>query len=160
MTAQMREILHYNGKTYYLATEPLQPLLDIIGDEEPTSSEVVMLSTDCWRGYVGTWEIVHEKLYLIGLKGYPGENKRFTMQNLFPDQKKVFAGWYSGEIKIPHGKMLHYEHLGYASIFERDVFLEFKNGVLTGSREIDNTKTFDPDDPVGWKKDIKDFIDR
>lgn len=67
---------------------------------------------------------------------------------------------FTGEMKIPQGKMLHHEHLGYASIFERDLFLEFKNGVLTGSREVDNTKTFDPDDPVDWKKDIKDFIDR
>jgi hypothetical protein len=59
MTAQVREILYYNGKTYYLATEPLKPLLDIIGDDdiddEEPSSEIVMLSTSCYRCYVGTW---------------------------------------------------------------------------------------------------------
>ena len=47
--------------------------------------------------------------------------------------------------------MLHYEHIGYMSIFEKDLFLEFKKGVLVGNREVDNTKTFDPDDPTGIK---------
>jgi hypothetical protein len=77
MPAQEREVLYYNGKTFWLSTEPLKPLLNIIGDvdigdEEPSSSEVVMLTTACYRGYLGTWKIVDVKLYLIGLEGYPG----------------------------------------------------------------------------------------
>jgi hypothetical protein len=158
MTAQAREVLYYNGKTYWLSTEPLKPLLDIIGDdldkssnEGPSfsSSEVVMTSTACRRGYIGEWEIVEDKLFLIDLKGSPEENERFTMDFLFPDQKKVFAGWFTGEIKIPQGKVLLYEHIGYASIFERDLFLEFNKGILMGSREVDNTKDFNPEDIVG-----------
>ena len=117
------------------------------------------MSTDCKRGYIGEWEIVEDKLFLIGLEGHPEENERFTMDFLFPNQQKVFAEWFSGEIKIPQGKLLHYEHLGYASIFERDLFMEFNKGVLVGSREVDNTKTFDPDDPEGWKKLIKDLYE-
>jgi hypothetical protein len=138
--------------------------VDIIVDEEPSSSEVVMASTSCWRGYIGTWEIVEDKLYLIELKGYPGNNKRFTMNSLFPNQERVYAEWYSGEIKIPQGKMLHYEHMGYMSLFEKDLFLEFNKGMLVGSREVDNTKTFDPKDPYGMKEFAegmaKDFYDK
>lgn len=48
--------------------------------------------------------------------------------------------------------MLHYEHMGYMSIFEKDLFLKFKKGVLIGNREVDNTKTFDPNDPMGWNE--------
>jgi hypothetical protein len=44
------------------------------------------------------------------------------MKHLFQDQERVFAGWYSGDIKIPQGKMLLYEHIGCASIFEKDTF--------------------------------------
>jgi hypothetical protein len=76
---------------------------------------------------------------------------------IFPNQKKVFAEWFSGEIKIPQGKMLHYEHMGYISIFEKDLFLEFKKGVLYNKREVDNSKTFDPDDPTGIKLLLCDY---
>jgi hypothetical protein len=48
--------------------------------------------------------------------------------------------------------MLHYEHMGYMSIFEKDLFLEFNKGILVATREVDNTKTFDPEDPMGCNK--------
>lgn len=160
MTAQFREILHYEGKTYHLATEPLKPLLEIIGDdlykssggEKTSESDELMRSTACWRGYVGEWEIKNDKLYMIGIKGYPDVNKVFTMEHLFPGQEKVFARWFSGEIRIPHGKLLHYEHMGYMSIYEKELFLEFKDGVLFSKREVDNTKTFDPENPYRFGK--------
>ncbi|HBE41808.1 MAG TPA: hypothetical protein DDW27_11505 [Bacteroidales bacterium] len=120
MTAQIREILYYNGEKYFLSSEPLKPLLEIIGDN-PFPKPIVC-STACWRGYVGTWEIFEDKFFLVGLKGCPEENKELSLDNLFPNQDKVFAEWFTGEIIIPQGKMLHYEHMGYMSIFERDLF--------------------------------------
>jgi len=152
LTAQIREMLYYNGKTYWLSTEPLKPLLDIIRDEKPSSSGVVMASTACRRGYIGEWEIIEDKLFLIGLEGCPEENEQFTMNFLFPNQGKVFAGWFTGEIKIPQGKVLLHDDT--STLHEKDWYLEFDKGILVGSREVDNTKTFNPDDPYG----IKDFI--
>lgn len=160
MTAQISEILHYEGKTYHLATEPLQPLLDLLGDDIYKLSDEVDESeagkggicSACWRGYIGTWEITDDKLYIIGIKSYPGENKVFTMKHLFQGKEKVLARWYSGEIRIPYRKMLQYEHMGYMSIYEKDLFLEFRDGVMVCKREVDNTKTFNPEDPHGWNK--------
>jgi hypothetical protein len=153
MTAQIRERLYYNGEKYYLSTEPLKPLLEIIGDiGNEKSSSVVWMSTDCKRGYIGTWKIVEDKLFLIGLEGCPEDNKEFTIDFLFPNQKKVFAGWFTGEIKIPQGKVL--VHDDTTTLHEKDWYLEFDKGILAGSREVDNTKTFNPDDPYG----IKDLI--
>lgn len=154
MTAQVREILYYNGEKFSLSTEPLKPLLEIIGEDNPFPKPKVC-STACWRGYVGTWEINEDKLFLVGLKGFPEENKELSLDNLFPNQNKVLAEWFTGEIKIPQGKMLHYEHMGYMSIFEKDLFLEFNKGNLVGKREVDNTKNFDSDDPMGWEKIAK-----
>ncbi len=151
MTAQVREILYYNGEKYRLSSEPLKPLLDIIGDDNPFHN-LKVCSTACWRGYVGSWEIDEDKLFLVGLEGFSKENEELSLDNLFPNQNKVFAEWFTGEIKIPQGKMLHYEHMGYMSIFERDLFFEFEKGTLIKKREIDNTKDFDPDDPMGWGK--------
>ena len=81
------------------------------------------------------------------LKAHSGSTDEVSIDVIFPNQKKVFAEWYTGEIKIPYGDMLHYEHMGYMSIFEKDLFLEFKKGVLCGKREVDNTENLDLDDP-------------
>jgi len=159
MTAQTREILYYNGEKFLLSTEPLKPLLEIIGDETPFP-EPHVISSGCWRGYVGTWEIKDDKLYLVELQGYPKENKELSLDNLFPNQNIVFAEWFSGEIKIPQGKMLHYEHMGYMSIFEKDLFFKFEKGTLVDKREVDNTKNFDPDDPMGWEKLVKPIYEK
>jgi hypothetical protein len=35
--------------------------------------------------------------------------------------------------------------------------LEFNKGMLVGSREVDNTKTFNPDDPYGLRGCIIDL---
>jgi hypothetical protein len=45
----------------------------------------------CRRGYVGTWEIVDDKLFLIDLKGRTKDIEEITIDFISPDQKKVFA---------------------------------------------------------------------
>lgn len=109
MTAQCRERLIYNGEEYYLATEPLASYLikhDI---------RFIAPHTACWRGYIGSWLIEDNKLYLVDLKANISEgNKKFGADKevgldfLFPGQTKVFANWYSEVIRIPHGKMIKY----------------------------------------------------
>ena len=70
------------------------------------------------------------------------------MDYLFPGQEKVFADWYSGEIRVPQGKLLEYIHLGFASVYEKDLFLKIEAGQVVGKREIDNTAPYkDPDQP-------------
>ena len=51
---------------------------------------------------------------------------------------EVFADWFNGEIRIPQGELLQYIHMGYESIFEKDLILKFKKGVLIDERVIDN----------------------
>ena len=140
MTAQFREKLTYNGKEYGLATEPLEPYLDEHG------FKFYAWCTACWRGYKGSWIIENDKLYLVGFHGWvlesSGENcgsSCVDMNYLFPGQEKVFAEWFSGELRIPHGEMLQYYHMGYASVYEKELYLEFKNGCLVGQREIVNS---------------------
>ena len=60
------------------------------------------------------------------------------MSYLFPEKDEVFADWFSGEIRIPTGKQLKYIHLGYQSIFEKDIFLNFKDGILLSERIKEN----------------------
>ncbi len=56
--------------------------------------------TALWRGYVGSWEIVDERLYLIGISGTLEGGVEASMTTMFPDfPDRVFAHWYSGTIR-------------------------------------------------------------
>ncbi|UZJ65249.1 hypothetical protein OKW96_03110 [Sphingobacterium sp. KU25419] len=66
MTAQSSEVFIYQGRTYSDAyTEPLSKYLY----DNNLSKEFVGISSACWRGYTGTWEIINGKLYLTNFAG-------------------------------------------------------------------------------------------
>lgn len=67
-------------------------------------------------------------------------SEKVGLDYLFPNQDKVFAEWFSGKLRIPHGKMLRYVHQGYASIYEKELFLKIEKGKLVSSYVIDNKK--------------------
>jgi hypothetical protein len=140
MTAQIGEILILDGKELTMATEPLEVYLNKM-EERP---EFFAYMSALWRGYVGTWEIDNNKLFLLDIDGfvYPG-NKR-GMDYLFPGQSRVFANWFNGVIRVPQGKLLHYIHQGYGSIHENDILMFFEKGVLK-KREI-RTNSVNPND--------------
>ncbi len=138
MTAQIYERLYYNGKMLKMAYLPLEMYLDQL-EEKP---EFFAPSTANWTGYVGTWEVKENKLYLIELEAHINGKGTVGLDYFFPGQKEVFASWFTGEVRIPEGKELLYVHMGYGSIYEDDLFLEFKKGILINSRTVNNRKRF------------------
>ena len=56
-------------------------------------------------------------------------------------------------------KESHQVNQKYLLIYEKDLFLEFNEGILVANREVDNTKTFDPKDPLGWNKLARDLCE-
>lgn len=133
MTAQASERLIYKGKEVSITAEPLRTYLQHRKDISFLSP-----SSDCWRGYYGRWELRNNRLYLIDLKGYTAPFKEVGLSHLFPNEEAVFAKWFSGEIRIPQGRLLEYVHQSHASVYEKDVFLVFEEGVLTRQYETDN----------------------
>ena len=135
MTIQAGDILSYSGEKTTIATEPLKPYLE-------TRSDVgfIFKSSALVRGYIGTWEIRNKKLYLTSLVGFIQNNKQVDLNYLFPKQTEVFANWFSGDIRIPDGKLLEKINLGYESVFEKERFLNFKEGILISETVIANTK--------------------
>jgi preprotein translocase subunit SecE len=133
MTAQAGERLIFKGEETWMAAEPLNQYLQNRND-----INFVSPSTACWRGYYGQWEIKDNKLYLIELKAYLEGYREVGLDYLFPRQNTVFANWFSGKIRIPQGEMLDYVHMGYASLYERDLILVFENGLLTNEYIVDN----------------------
>tara|TARA_A200000113_G_C8766651_1_gene322933 strand:- start:383 stop:811 length:429 start_codon:yes stop_codon:yes gene_type:complete len=136
MTIQAGDILSYSGEKTTIATEPLKPYLK-------TRSDVgfIYKSTALVRGYIGTWEIKSKKLYLVSLVGFIDNNEKVDLNYLFPNKTEVFADWFSGDIRIPEGELLEKINLGYASVFEKDRILTFKEGILISETVKNNTKS-------------------
>lgn len=127
MTAQISERLIFEGQQVALLSNPLNDFFALGGINPGFEST----STALWRGYVGTWEILNDRLYLVELRGTLKSGDDATLNSVFPGFKdRVFAHWFSGRLRIPQGKRLEYVHMGYASTYERDVLLTLQNGVV------------------------------
>ena len=127
MTAQIPEVLHFEGRQHAMCTEPLEDYFELTGTKSPFPETCTAL----WRGYIGTWEVRDRRLYLIGLSDGTEENAKLALTLLFPGHPdRVFAHWYSGTVRLPEGRLLEYVHGGYASTYERDGLLRFEKGVL------------------------------
>lgn len=150
MTAQIGEILRYNGNTVRMCDTPLGDYF-ALGGRRPEPDFDTFGCTALWRGYVGTWEIVDGRLYLVGISGDLEDGSPGCLATVFPDYpERVFAHWYSGEIRIPEGKILKYVHMGFASKYERDVFLVFLNGILLSAETRTNGTAPDGSGPTGY----------
>ena len=128
MTAQVAERLIYGEKEISLFSNPLSLFL------KETGISFESPHTACWRGYVGTWEIIDtlgtERLSLVGLSAHKTYEEIVGVSDVFPGYDKVFAHWFTGELRCPQGALLDYVHGGYASTYEYDLLMEFKQGVL------------------------------
>ena len=73
------------------------------------------------------------------IEGPDNTGESVDLQYLFPGEKKVFANWFSGIIKIEKGYLLEYVHMGYESKYEEDLFLVFEEGIKVDEYRIKNT---------------------
>lgn len=148
MTAQIAERLLYQGREVAMCTNPLSDYFAMGGYTPRFESNCTAL----WRGYVGRWEIVDERLYLIELHGTLEDGTEASVATIFPDfPERVFAHWYSGTIRIPQGKLLDYVHMGYGSTYERDLFLDIERGVVVATRVRHNGIADSDDAPEGYE---------
>jgi len=148
MTAQFAERLQYQGDNVAMCTNPLSDYFAMGGINPRFESNCTAL----WRGYVGSWVIVDNRLYLIGLTGTLEDGTEASLATIFPAfPDRVFAHWYSGTIRIPQGKQLKYVHMGYGSTFERDLFLDIERGVVIATRVQNNGVAESESAPEGYE---------
>lgn len=146
MTAQFAETLIYEGKAVSLLSNPLTDYFRLGGHDPGFQST----STALWRGYIGTWEIMNDRLYLIALRGTLESGEEACLESVFPGfPDRVFAHWFSGRLRIPQGRQLEYVHMGYGSTYERDVILTLKTGALIG-QEVRTNGVGLQDAPEGY----------
>lgn len=149
MTAQVSDIIIYHGEELAIAAEPLADYLRQAKLPHP----LVAPHTACWRGYRAKWAVDNGKLFLIGWQGYILDYRQVDIDYLFPGEEFVFAGWFTGTIRIPVGDIVHYVHGGYASVYEGDTFLAFEQGILV--KEYTKWRTGEEIDKI--KQDEKDL---
>ena len=125
MTIQIGERIIYKGEKRTMQSEPLFSYLRKNKHHKFNGNCTALI-----RGYWGHWEIKGNKLYLIDLKSFSQRKKDMNLETLFPGKKKVFAEWFSGEIKIIDGKLIKHVNVGYESIFEKYIILDVKKGVV------------------------------
>lgn len=147
MTAQIAEKLIWNGETHTLCSQPLDDYLALL--DEPPRFEAP--SSALWRGYLGTWEIAGERLYLVALSGYLAGGDAATLELVFPDcSGRVFAHWFSGTLRIAQGKLLRYVHQAFESRHERDALIEVESGIIKKSWVNINGQASDPRAPSAY----------
>lgn len=138
-TAQIPDSLIYNGETVPIFSNPLE---SFFSEKNPRPDNLFRFScTACWRGYKAIWEVKGGSLYLIRvIEGTcSADAPEIDMSKIFGKKLPVEASWFSGVLRIPRGKLLSYVHMGYGSVYEKDLLLTFENGKLVKEEIADNT---------------------
>ena len=125
MSAQFFDRLKYNEQDYGLAATPLSTYFSLHPEQRPVFAS---FNTACMRGYVADWEIRENALYLTGVEMVCKTESSFS--SLFPNPPDggVFAEWVSGVFRCVSGKLMRYEHAGFASVYEHEVSFTIEKG--------------------------------
>lgn len=163
-TAQQPDVLLYDGKKYSLLANPLESYYNEERAKPRFFTRPGSVSTGNWRGYVATWKIEEDFLYLVNIDSWICESlgsekcKKADLKELFGEKyqdEKVKADWFTGELRVPDGELLQYVHMGYGSIYEREIILKVEAGKITGKKVIDNTKEKIPSRPELERQELE-----
>lgn len=126
MTIQISEKLIFKGEQMQMpvSSSPSLP------KDHPriVNGDVSFRMSACWRGYVGTWAVKDEKLFLVDLHG------DFALD----DDTPILADWFTGTIVAPQGEMIHHPgHIGEC-LHETDLRITIENGKVVRSETVDN----------------------
>jgi len=147
-TAQIPDRILYQGEEYPLFSEPLEQYLR--AQEPRTEALFPSVCTACWRGYVATWEVKENFLYVTKLVAGTcrPDASEIPLATLFPGQTApVKALWFSGTLRIPQGKQLRYERRGFGAVYERELSVRIEKGRVVNEMVIDNANREDPSRP-------------
>ena len=95
MTAQLHENMIYEGQEVSMFSFPGFPedhprIIELTDKQIWAKGEPRMVSSNCWRGYLGSWEIKEGKLYLLKLE------RDYELEGDEP----LFADWVTAELHL------------------------------------------------------------
>ena len=118
------------GKSYQLTTleQDKLKLYTYLSPVHATSS------TACRRGFISTWQIKDDRLYLNDIIG------RYKLSTNVP----VVADWYTDTLKVPTGKQLTNSFVTpLEDIYEEEIHLKIENGIVISSEIIDRRDEYE-----------------
>ncbi len=140
-TAQFGDRLIYDNDTLVIFSNPLEQYWRGSENRTLNGRELSWNSTACYRGYIATWKIENDSLFLLELQdvSLEGESSMFGLAESVENfdlisefgTNRVYANWFTGEIRSQRGSMLSYIHDGYGSIFEKEKRINLVNGVVS-----------------------------
>ena len=95
-----------------------------------------------FRGYVATWRVDGNKLYLEALETGPAKaDFRDALKDFKDSHGNIFASWFSGTLICGTGPVLCASGNGWDDLNETEVELIIKSGVVTNNVRYDDSKT-------------------
>jgi hypothetical protein len=145
MAAQLPDKILLNGEYHHLYSNPLEHYWILTDKRRPTFYPL----PNCRRGYIATWEVKDNQLYLKDIDGnyekttffFGKQTARYGLKILFPKSgnRLAKANWFSGKLRIPQGKMTMYDE-DYGSRFEQEIIITIEKGDVVKMVTIDYTK--------------------
>ena len=147
-TPQYPDKIIYKGKKYELLSNPLESYYREYPDKRPRfwefTSEPVG-SSALSRGYVATFEIKNNQLYLKDMEiqtGWKETKWTSVMHKAFPMKKSVKADWATEFLVLPAGKFVTGMYGGYLKVYDNYIFLEVENGHVTKVKTFKNPQEY------------------
>jgi len=142
-TTQICDRLIYDSNEYSGDYDEF-PLEDYWSDQRPKPDCLSMTSTACWRGYIATWEVRNESLFLksLGKENFPNDDETpIPLQNVFPDANgPILANWFSGVL-----------HCNRGTKFNERLFVSIHKGKVIGIRKATKEQLKKPSDKdLSW----------
>jgi hypothetical protein len=134
-TAQYGDRLIIEKDTFWINSNPLEGYFDKKGNRTINGEDMQGSCTALWRGYVATWQIQNDSLFLVRIQtDYCDDNPIDLDVKKEFGANKAFANWVNQTIVQTKGELIQYVHMGYMSIYEQEIYRKFENG------KIKNTK--------------------
>lgn len=138
-TAQYPDKIFYNDKEYSLLTNPLEKYFENHEDKRPKGG---VISSALWRGYVATFEIVENQLFIKDIKIQIWNEKedntewKSVINEIFPELNERKINWFSGLFTLPYGELINYVHMGYGSTYENYILIEIDKGIANKTKDL------------------------
>lgn len=139
-SGQIPDYIIYKQDTVPLFANPLEQYFTLVGNREIPDFNGGCGSTACWRGYKAIWELKNDSLFLRQIAPCHSNCGKSHDGNLFKmfGKNDVFASWYSGQVIIPRGNHFKSYNMGYASLYDYEEHIEFKEGITKNKSIISN----------------------
>lgn len=140
-TVQQKDVLIYNGESYYLQKEYLEEYFECYPEKKPKGN---IVSSDLWRGYIAFFVVIDKQIYLVDLQiRVQDENPKLiyatkwksVFKEFSPDVDEFLVDWIDDLILLPLGEPVDYKQ-GFGISFKEYKLLEVKHGELIGSKKF------------------------